>query len=194
MSNPLLSICIATYNRADFIGETLDSITPQLTEDVEVLVVDGASTDNTEEVMHDYLQRCERIRYVRLPSKGGIDYDYNQAVELARGEYCWLFTDDDIIKPGTIRAIIDQIRKSYDLIIINAEVRNLDLSELLQKRRIGILKNKVYSINDFEQFFIDNTPYMSFIGCVVIRRSIWQGREKEKYYGYGRSIYLNTLW
>jgi abequosyltransferase len=192
MNKPLLSVCIATYNRADFIGETLDSITPQLTEDVEVIVVDGASTDNTGEVMQGYLQRCERIRYVRLPSKGGVDHDYNQAVELAHGEYCWLFTDDDIIKPGAIPTVLDQIRKSYDLIIINAEVRNFDLSEVLENKRLPTLKNKIYSINDFERFFIDNTKYMSFIGCVVIKRSVWESREKAKYYG-SEFIHLGVI-
>jgi abequosyltransferase len=183
MNKVLLSICIATYNRANFIGETLDSITSQLTEEVEILVVDGASTDNTGEVINGYLKRCERIRYVRLPSKGGVDHDYNQAVELARGEYCWLFTDDDIIKPGALQTVLDQIRKGYDLIIINGEVRSIDLLELVEERRLPILKNKIYFINDFEQFFIDNTSYISFIGCVVIKKSVWQGREKEKYYG-----------
>ena len=51
MTSPLLSICIATHNRADYIGETLDSIIPQLTDEVEIVVVDGASTDATRTVM-----------------------------------------------------------------------------------------------------------------------------------------------
>ena len=41
MTQPLLSICIATYNRARFIGETLDSIIPQVTPAVEIVIVDG---------------------------------------------------------------------------------------------------------------------------------------------------------
>jgi glycosyltransferase involved in cell wall biosynthesis len=188
----LLSLCIATYNRADFIVETLDSIIPQLTGEVEVLVVDGASTDDTEEVMHDYLQRCERIRYVRLPIKGGVDNDYNQAVEYARGEYCWLFTDDDIAKPGAIQAVLNQIKQGYDLIIVNAEVRNSDLSALLEDKRLPILKDRTYFPNDFEKFFIDNGNYMSFIGCVVIKRNIWQEREREKYYG-SEFIHLGVI-
>ena len=61
MKTPLLSICIATYNRASYIGETLDSIIPQLDDDVELLVVDGASTDNTEDVVRKYA--AERIAY-----------------------------------------------------------------------------------------------------------------------------------
>lgn len=52
---PKLSICIATYNRGKFIGETLDSILVQMEPGVELLVVDGASPDNTPEVMAQYL-------------------------------------------------------------------------------------------------------------------------------------------
>ena len=178
-----LSICIGTYNRSDFIGETLDCFIPQLTEDTELLVVDGASTDNTEEVMCKYLEQTERIRYVRLPVKGGVDYDYNQAVELARGEYCWLFTDDDMIKAGTIKAILNQINNEYDLVIVNAEVCNPDFSKILEERRLQILKNISYKQNDFEKFFTDNANYMSYIGSVVIKRSVWLERKKEKYFG-----------
>ena len=82
MKTPLLSICIATYNRAGYIGETLDSSIPQLDDDVELLVVDGASTDNTEDVVRQFAQRETRIRYVRLSTKGGVDEDYDKSIEL----------------------------------------------------------------------------------------------------------------
>ncbi len=111
MKSILLSICIATYNRADYIGQTLDSIIPQLDDDVELLVVDGASTDNTEAIVRKYTD--PRIRYVRLPVKGGVDQDYCKAVELARGEFCWFFTDDDILKPGAISAVKNAISAGY---------------------------------------------------------------------------------
>src|SRR5260370_33282350 len=160
--NLVLSICIATYNRADFIGATVGRIIPQLTDEVEVLIVDGGSTDNTEKVIHDYLQRCDRIRYVCLPVKGGVDHDYNRAVELARGEYCWLFTDDDILKPGAIQTVLDQAKLGNELIIVNAKARNLDLSVLVEEKRLTISENKTYMPDDFEKFFIANTSYMSF--------------------------------
>ena len=111
MTKPLLSICIATYNRAEFIGETLESIIPQITDEVEIVIVDGASTDNTQKVVHDYIQRSARIRYVLLPSNGGVDHDYNQVVELAQGEYCWLLTDDDLLKPDAISTVLTEIPK-----------------------------------------------------------------------------------
>src|SRR5712675_926545 len=78
-----LSICIATYNRAAFIGATLDSIIVQATEQVEIVVLDGGSTDNTEEVVRRYRQDFSRLRYFRQKTKMGIDRDFPKAVQLA---------------------------------------------------------------------------------------------------------------
>ena len=183
MSTPRLSICIATYNRAEYIGETLESILPQLTDDTELVIVDGASTDNTCEIVQRYVKRCANIRYVRLAVKGGVDKDYDLAVENARGEYCWLFTDDDILNPGAVQAVLTQLNNAYPLIIVNANVKDARLGDILQKKRLAVTDNITYHPADFENFFVNTADHMSFIGCVVIRRSIWQERERVKYYG-----------
>jgi glycosyltransferase involved in cell wall biosynthesis len=181
MSKPLLSICIATYNRAQYIGETLDSIIPQLDDDVELLVVDGASTDNTGNIVRQHDD--PRLRYVRLPVKGGVDQDYCKAVELARGEFCWLFTDDDLLKPGAITAVKNAINADYCMVIVNAEIRDRTLRVLFAKQRIVMHENKSYAPNDRERLFVDTMACLSFIGSVVIRRSFWLNREQEPYFG-----------
>jgi len=183
VKTPLLSICIATYNRAGYIGETLDSIIPQLDDDVELLVVDGASTDNTEDVVRKYSEKESFIRYVRLSTKGGVDQDYDKSVELAHGEFCWFFTDDDLLKPGAVAAVKAAINEGHDLIVVNAEVRNRELSVILQSRRIVLHDNKVYAPTAMECLFVDALDYLSFIGAVVMRRSIWLSRERESYFG-----------
>ena len=58
-----LSICIATYNRGKFIGETLDSILVQMNPHVELVIVDGASPDNTAEVVGKYMTRFPQIQW-----------------------------------------------------------------------------------------------------------------------------------
>jgi abequosyltransferase len=183
MLKPLLSICIATYNRASYIGETLDSIIQQLDDDVELLILDGASTDNTEEVVRKFAEKESRIRYIRLSAKGGVDKDYDISVALARGEFCWLFTDDDLLKPGAVPAVKAAINKGYDLVVVNAEVRNRELSAILQRQKIEGHENKVYAANEMESLFIDSLLYLSFIGALVIRRSLWLSRERESYFG-----------
>ena len=183
MKKPLLSICIATYNRANFIGETLDSIILQLTEDVEVVIVDGASTDNTREVVESYVKNNHQINYIQLPYKGGVDQDYCRAVEFSKGEMCWLFTDDDILKPGTLNTVLESIRMNYVLIIVNSEIRNIDFTYLLDKSVLKIEKNEILTENQLDLLFKKTISYISFIGCVIINRELWLEREKKSYYG-----------
>ncbi len=183
MTQPCLSICIATYNRACYIAQTLDSIIPQLEDDVELLVVDGASIDNTEAVVKEYAKGESRIRYIRLYAKGGVDHDYDKAVEAARGEFCWLFTDDDLLKPGAVSAVKAAIKEGYGLIVVNAEVRDRSLLNIIERQRIVVQDNQVFPPDDTERFFVLTLNYLSFIGAVVIRRSIWLSRDRSLYFG-----------
>jgi glycosyltransferase involved in cell wall biosynthesis len=178
-----LSICIATYNRAAFIGETLDSILPQVTDEVEVVIVDGASTDNTAQVIESYAKKYEQLRYHKLDRKGGVDQDYCKAVEYARGEMCWLFSDDDLLKPDAIRRVLQECVHGYSLIVVNSELKNNDMSVLITQRVLQADEDVVYEKNEIEKLYLKVITYVSFIGCIVVNRELWMNRERENYYG-----------
>ena len=180
---PKLSICIATYNRGGYIGETLDSILSQIQPEVEVLVVDGASPDNTPEVMAGYVSRYPQVRYFREQVNSGVDRDYDKAVGYAQGEYCWLMSDDDLLKPGAVQRVLSAIDGKSDLIVANTEVWNADFSQCLLDRRLGFATDVDYRKDDQERLFVDIANQLSFIGCVVIRRQFWLSRDRESYYG-----------
>ena len=65
--NPSVSVVIATYNRADFLPETIDSVLHQRFQDFELIVVDDGSTDSTREVMERY---APRVRYIYQENRG----------------------------------------------------------------------------------------------------------------------------
>lgn len=178
-----LSICIATLNRALFIGDTLDSILGQIEDGVQLVVVDGASSDGTAEVMARNCARYPQIVYRRESTNSGVDADYDKAVGYASGEFCWLMTDDDLLKPGAIRRVLSVMEKNPDLIVVNAEVRSADLSMVMEKQRLDFSEDVCYSSSNRELFLRDVGPYLSFIGCVVIRRDKWMARERAAYYG-----------
>src|SRR3954463_16039767 len=115
LSTPTLSICIPTYNFGAFIGQTLASITPQITPDVEIVILDGGSSDDTAQVVQAVAERSPRIRYVRQAHRGGIDRDMARVVDLAQGEYCWLFSADDIMQSGALDFVLQAIRSADDL-------------------------------------------------------------------------------
>jgi abequosyltransferase len=184
--NPIrLSICISTLNRGSFIGETLQSIISQLTDEVELLILDGASTDNTRQVMESYAARCPRLQYIRLETGEGFDEKYCRLAELARGQYCWMFADDDLLKPGAVAAVLEAIRKDYSLIVVNAEVRTKELSICLQERRVKAVADREYSPNtsDGDQLLADTAVYLTYIGAIVIKRELWNQRERTRYFG-----------
>lgn len=99
--SPLVSVIIPTYNRADLIGETLDSVLAQTYANWECIVVDDGSSDNTEQVVKSYVNKDSRFRYYKRPQdrqKGG-NTCRNIGFELSKGEFiCWLDSDDLFVK------------------------------------------------------------------------------------------------
>jgi glycosyltransferase involved in cell wall biosynthesis len=179
---PKLSICIATFNRGDFIVQTLDSIVCQLTDSTELIIVDGASPDGTEAVMQTYCAAHPEVRYVREPMNSGIDRDYDKAVGYSVGEYCWLMTDDDLMVEGAVARVV-AVLSDVDLVVVNAEVRNKDLSSVLRPRLLAMAEDKRFDEPSGERFFAEVALYLSFIGGVVVRRQWWLERERAPYYG-----------
>ena len=180
---PRLSICIATLNRAQFLKETLDSILDQASDEVEVVIVDGASSDGTEEVVHGLQQRFPCIRYIRREKAMGVDRDFDAAVQHASGEYCWLLCDDDLLKPGAVAKVLFETRREHSLLVVNADVWNAGYSKLLEERRMKIDEDRFYPSSGIEALFADTAGYLTFIGGVVIRRDLWMAREREQYFG-----------
>ncbi len=161
----------------------MDSILVQMDPAVELLVVDGASTDNTNEVMGDYLSRYPEIRYYREQVNSGVDRDYDKAVGYAKGEYCWLMSDDDLLKPGAVQRVLSAIEGKTDLIVVNTEIWNADFSEKLLDRRLKIATDIEYGKSEREQFFIETANQLGFIGCVIIKSGFWLSRNRASYYG-----------
>lgn len=180
---PRLSICIATFQRARFIGETLDSILAQVTPEVEVVVVDGNSPDDTPDVVARRAAGHRSLRYFREPVNSGVDADYDKAVAFARGEYCWLMSDDDALAPGAVQRVLDALGDGPDVLVVNADCRTPDFSTVLDRRFLKRTDERVYGAQEWEAFFAETARYLTYIGGTVIRRSVWLARERERYYG-----------
>lgn len=183
MESPKLSICIATFNRGKFIGETLESIVTQVPKEVEILVVDGNSSDNSEQVISVYAEKYPNVKYYRELTNSGVDQDYDKAINYATGEFCWLMTDDDLLIENSINKILQLIEMSYDLIIVNSEVWNADFTKDLHTKMLNASVDKIYRPADENNLLGELSTCLSFIGSVIIRKSVWMERDRETYYG-----------
>ena len=154
-----------------------------MTGEVELIVVDGASPDNTPDVVARAAVRYPSLRYYREKENSGVDGDYDKAVSYARGEYCWLMTDDDVLLPGAVPRVLTALDARPDVVVVNAEVRNVDLSVKLQSPRLDVREDIEYDASRREDFFATAAAYLSFIGAVVIRREVWLSRDRKSYYG-----------
>jgi glycosyltransferase involved in cell wall biosynthesis len=161
----------------------LGNLIAQIRDGVEVNIVDGASTDGTDQIVAEYQTKARNIRYLREPSNSGIDAGFDAAVEMARGEYCWLMSDDDFLTDGAVDAVLAEIDSGHSVIIVNAEVRDRNLSELVGARILRHRANRIYLPVEREAFFVDTANYLSFIGCVIIRKDLWCSRDRQRYYG-----------
>lgn len=169
-----------TRNRARFIGEALESVISQAGDNVEIVIVDGASTDNTTEVVQRYQQKFKNLVYYRQEKNGGVDRDMAKAIELARGEYCWLFSDDDSLKSGAIKRILKEIESGYEIYLCNVTACNLNMRPLRNRFWLSAeVKDKVFNLHNKNEL-IEYCNRANSIGAlfsywssIVLRRQEW---------------------
>lgn len=179
MKQPSLSICIPTYNFGRFIGETLDSIVRQATEEVEIVVLDGGSTDNTTEVVEGFRNTFPRLHYYRQDFKGGIDRDMAKSVELARGEYCWLFSADDVIAESSLGRILRKMQSRMDLYLCGFTRCTIDMKPFTRHPILKFTSDVEFDLGnpaDRLSYFSKastTTAFFSYMSSLVVRRDRW---------------------
>ena len=109
-SQPKISVLIPTYNYAHFLDETIQSVLNQSFTDFELIIVDNCSTDNTEEVVKNYLAD-KRVSYYKNPKNLGLVGNWNQCLTYPKAEYIKFICADDKIHPEMLAkfyAVLEQ--------------------------------------------------------------------------------------
>lgn len=179
----LLSINILTYNRADFLKETVLSFISEVEKyNIPIYISNNCSTDNTIEVVEALKQIYPNIILNTNSENIGFDRNAVAVVNMSQSQYCWLFSDDDAVKEGAIETVIKRLEEGYDLLIVNASDYDKDLV-VERKHSFGKDKDLKYDKGQHQQLFDDMVMYTTFLGCLVISKTLWQTVAKEKYYG-----------
>lgn len=176
-----LSIAIPTYNFAKYLSQTLDTIVTQKSaKDIEILILDGASTDETPELIKKYRCYFPNINYVRQAVRGGIDRDMAHAVAASSGDYCWLFSGDDLMLPGALEKALDHIKTDLDLYLTRHLEWVDDRGEWIEWPTLNVSHEPVFQLSydaERREYFskAENTEaFFGFIGGLIVKKSKWE--------------------
>ena len=106
MDEPLVSVCVPTYNGARYLQECLDSAVGQTHRNIEILVVDDASSDGTPAIVSDLARTDHRVRLHENPRRLGLVGNWNRSVELARGAWVKMLFQDDFLEPACVERMV----------------------------------------------------------------------------------------
>lgn len=102
----LVSVCIPTYNHARVLGDALRSAVEQTYGNLEILVLDNASADDTASVVKALSSRDARLRYLRHPENIGMVRNFNACIEQAKGDYVKFLCADDALEPECVERMV----------------------------------------------------------------------------------------
>jgi glycosyltransferase involved in cell wall biosynthesis len=135
MNKGLVSICIPVYNCEKFISSTIDSILSQTYENYELIIVDNCSTDNTVKEILRYNET--KIKYYNNDKNYGIEYNWNKAISLAKGEYVKLMPADDILGINCLEKQVDVLNSNKDVVLVgcNRDIINSNGKRILKPKK-----------------------------------------------------------
>lgn len=112
-----LSIILPIYNVERYLRRLLEQLYKQIRLDVEVIMVNDGSPDNSEKICQEYVNKCNQFRLM-TQENAGVSVARNHGMDVARGEYIAFIDPDDTISETYIEKILDEIKMHPDLLIL----------------------------------------------------------------------------
>ena len=174
-NQPLVSICIPTYNSARFLRESLDSIVNQTYSNKEVIVSDNASTDETEKIVKEYVKKY-KVKYYKNEKNIGAEANFTRCIELANGELIAIYHSDDLYLPNMVKKQVEAFQKSPTIgaVFTMASLIN-SKNEVIGKIKLpSKLKGKY--VYDFPKIFFSVLENLNFLVCpsAMVRSKIYK--------------------
>jgi len=164
-STPTVSIVVTTFNRVDFLSETIDSILGQTYTDFEIIIVDNMSKDGTEEYVTSLGD--PRIRYYRNANKGIIAVNRNLGIQMSRGKYIALCDDDDLWVTDKLHKQISIMETKPDVALCYTNAESFDGGRVVDKAMVKHAIKRNYFFCLLRSNYIPNSS-------VLIRSNVFQ--------------------
>lgn len=162
----LISVIIPFYNVERYIGKCIGSILRQSYENIEVILVDDAATDNSLEICKKYACKDKRVRILEQPENMGVDKARFRGLESAKGEYIMFVDSDDFLPLNAVSVLYEEMRCSKADIVEGGMYRVLDSWGLIKKKR-------VCERSEIEQPALFRDYFISFFGINKLGVNLW---------------------
>ena len=110
-NQPKISVVIPIYNVESYIGRAMEWITNQSLCDIEIICVDDGSTDNSLQIIREYEKKDKRIKVV-TKTNGGVSSARNAGLDIAQGEYLYMYDPDDWVEKRTLEVLYNKATKN----------------------------------------------------------------------------------
>ncbi len=114
-----ITILLPTYNRANIISDTINSVIKQTSEKWKLVIIDNGSEDETESICKEFVKRNNKIKYHRFEETVEVFYNYERSLEFVDTSYFVTFSDDDFMANTFIQEVINLINEDPDIILTN---------------------------------------------------------------------------
>ncbi|HFI0238029.1 TPA: glycosyltransferase family 2 protein [Streptococcus suis] len=140
MERPLISVIVPIYNAENYLTQCLDSIIGQTYQNLEIILIDDASTDNSPTICQDYQARDSRIRLIRKAENQGVSDSRNLGLHNASGDFVTFVDSDDYLN-------LDMIERLYQLVVREgADIVMEDYYRLIEE-------NSTFLIHNYQDYF-----------------------------------------
>ena len=171
-----VSVCVPAYNNADTIAETLDCVLDQSFKDLELIVVDDNSSDDTLKVLKEYESRRQdhRLKVLHNDNNLGMAGNWNYCLSLCEGEYLRLLCGDDLIDLNLIEREVDILEKNPEVQMVSSDTRFIGLDgekggQYKRYRKSGVVDGK-----DAVMFSFFTRDYLGAPLANLFRRSAYE--------------------
>lgn len=195
--SPLLTLGIPTFNRSLYLNKAIESVFKEITSndlEIEVLISDNNSTDNTKEIVEKWNEKFE-INYSRNKTNLGFDKNIDLIVKNAKSDFVLIMSDDDIIYPNSLNLYLDILKANKNVSIIIGKAKFMDnvmkkeIKTFSDKAFKNFKESKVYEFeNGLELFSHTKKIFCGITGVLFNKRKYLE----EQFSAFYNSQFLHT--
>lgn len=169
---PLISVIIPVYNVEKYLNKCITSVVEQTYKNLEIIIVDDGSTDQSPEICDEWKKRDSRIQVVHS-SNGGAGKARNTALDMATGDYVTFVDSDDYIAPQMYQVLLEQFYDGIGIVECNYSMVYDDSEEFKEERKI--YKIHTYSAVEAMHENINDHIFRQLIWNKMYRKDVIKG-------------------